>query len=1001
MPRGQNFTIRNQAGSTSILFYTEWTARGGVTGLGRPVDVESTVTAPVIAPATTGTTATTQPYAYGAIYSITSGLNRNSLFTVMQPIYGLYVSSLGPSGSLGLPTSQEFVLPNGDHRQTFEGGVIQYTPGGSSPVIRPPVSTVQLSGVPLSSTLSLNLGQSVTLTATPRSPAGDPLTDRPISWTTSNSRVVTIAAGNNGTAVAKAVGGGAASLAASSEGKTSQKVNVIVISPCCAVGDGAPPLVQQSFKDALTRNKITVQSPIPSPATRAGNGYLQQVQSADAGAAIYLVAESDKVGSAFVIGGAVLTAWQSLGGPTGLLGYPVSDLSAGGTQRFENGAALAGNPVRLVSGGILTKWALLGYETGAAGAPTSDAAVFSTFGANSGSAQAFAGGAIYSATGGPRTGQTYFVSGLILQRYNALGGPGGDYGMPVSDEFVSGGTHQQNFEGGNMTWSPGDTAAKEHAAPKTPGLIVSPATVPAGSRARFAIVGFPANSTIRVSIAGRPDFTLTTANGAYTWDMFLPLSTRSGVMAVHAADTKGTSTADASLTVRGFNDNRVPIAIVQGDSQTGPPGALLPLALRIALRDAAGDPVVGAAVTFEASSGAQLSTASSLTDASGLAETLVRLQNAEGVTLVRADAPGVAFTPVTFGLRSAAAALSNFPKFQQAGDSKIGSGAATIAQKGALLTAVAAILRYHQNRGELSSPNGSADPAALNQFLTAYCPTDVKGTQTCDGFLAGSDGGEQVVNLWRAAEFTGAADVEVAAATPSAIADFLAQGSPVLLSLAMSLNGSPAGGHFVVATGIAADGSIAIQDPSPLFARTSLADYLGGFNAGGGAWKASLRGIARFALRSPPSTRFLVAALSQPVRADADTGHEYYFGGRDLRAGIRTLRFGGCGGDARARIAAFPYYCLRWRADVLSNFNRRIPALPRPTYRLSAWRVAHRPFGQRSGDLSGHARAVLSNIGAAGCQFYRRLGGQWGHLRTRNRAGRRGVHLWHWTFRCR
>ena len=37
---GQNFTIRNVAGSTSILFYTEWTARGGIGGLGRPVDVE-------------------------------------------------------------------------------------------------------------------------------------------------------------------------------------------------------------------------------------------------------------------------------------------------------------------------------------------------------------------------------------------------------------------------------------------------------------------------------------------------------------------------------------------------------------------------------------------------------------------------------------------------------------------------------------------------------------------------------------------------------------------------------------------------------------------------------------------------------------------------------------------------------------------------------------------------------------------------------------------------
>ena len=88
----------------------------------------------------------------------------------------------------------------------------------------------------------------------------------------------------------------------------------------------------------------------------------------------------------------MLAAWQSLGGAGGALGYPVSDLSAGGTQRFENGAALAGNPVRLVSGGILTKWGLLGYETGAAGAPLSDAAAFSTFGANSGVAQGFAGG---------------------------------------------------------------------------------------------------------------------------------------------------------------------------------------------------------------------------------------------------------------------------------------------------------------------------------------------------------------------------------------------------------------------------------------------------------------------------------------------------------------------------------------------------------------------------------------------------------------------------------
>ena len=862
---GQDFTIRNLSGSTTILFYTEWTAQGGVNGPGRPVDVETAITAFTVPPATTGTTAAMQAYLNGAIYSVTSGINKG-LFTVQQPIYGLYANNYGPAGSLGLPVTQEIVLSSGDHRQTFEGGVIQYTPGGSGPVIRPPVVSVLLRGAPAGgATLTLNLGQSVTLTGVPTSSTGDALTDRPVSWSTTNSRVVTITAGSNGTAVAKAVGGGAASLTAASEGVASPKLNVIVISPCCQVGDGAPPLVQQSFQDALARSQISVQLPIASPAQRIGNGYIQIVQSADAAAATYILAQSDKLGTAYVVGGSVLTAWQSLGGAGGSLGYPVTDLSAGGTQRFEGPAALAGNPVRLVSGGILAKWGLLGYEAGAVGVPVSDPTSYSTFGANSGVAQGFAGGAIYNATAGPRSPQAYFVSGLILARYNALGGPGGDYGMPISDEFISAGVHQQNFEGGYMTWAAGDSAAKEHAAAKTPGLIVSPATVSAGSTARFAIVGFPNNSTIRVSITGQPDFTVTTANGAYLWDMFIAISAKSGATAVHAADTKGSSVADGTLTVRGFNDNHVPLVKVQGDNQTGPPGAVLPLPVQVALLDAAGGPVVGAAVTFEASSGAQLSAAAAVTDANGEAETWVRLPGTEGVTGVVARAPGVAAIPVTFNVRAAAASLANFPKLQQTGDIKLGGGPATIAQKGALLTAVAGILRYHQNRGELGAPNGPADPAALNQFLTAYCPIDAKGNMLCDGFLAGSPTGEQVVNLWRAAEFTGGAEVEVVAASPAAIADFLAQGSPVLLSLALSLNGAPAGGHFVVASGIAADGSIVIQDPSPLFARSSLSDYLNGFNAGGGAWKAEVRGVARFALRSPLSTRFLVAVLSQPA----------------------------------------------------------------------------------------------------------------------------------------
>src|SRR6185436_14909675 len=115
------------------------------------------------------------------------------------------------------------------------------------------------------------------------------------------------------------------------------------------------------------------------------------------------------------------------------------------------------------SGVILTKWTSLGRELGAAGVPVTEASSFSTFGANSGQMQGFAKGVIYGATAGPRAGQAYLSSGLILTRYNALGGPNGDFGMPVSDEFISGGARQQNFEGGDITYTTGAADATEHA----------------------------------------------------------------------------------------------------------------------------------------------------------------------------------------------------------------------------------------------------------------------------------------------------------------------------------------------------------------------------------------------------------------------------------------------------------------------------------------------------------------------------------------------------------
>jgi uncharacterized protein (TIGR03437 family) len=856
LPAGQDLTIR-------LGFYTEWMNLGGVAGgPGRPVSVETAVTA------STGTTATAQTYASGIIYSITSGANKGQVFGVAEPMYDLYLTQGGPTGFLGLPTSDVLLVAStGAHRQTFEGGALEYMTG-SPPVVRQPVASVALAGAPLGKTAALNYGDTLTLTATPLDPYNTPLTDRVVSWTTSNGRVIAMqATGSNGsTAVLTAVGAGTASVVASSEGVKSPTLNVVVTMACCQVGDGAPAAVQQAFQAALTRNNISVELPVGGPAVRAGNGYVQMVQSSGPNAAVYMVAEADQAGVAYVVGGAVLVRYQGLGGPAGALGYPTSDQTAGGTEQFQNSAALAGNPVRLVSGIILSKWALLKYETGAAGPPSSEASAFSTSGANSGAMQNFANGVIYGVTAGPRAGQAYFVSGLILACYNAIGGAAGSFGMPVSDEFITGSVHQQNFEGGNITYSVGDAAAVAHPAPKAPpGVVVTPTSIAAGARAHLAIVGFPNNSTIRVSVSGEPDFLVTTANGAYSWDMFIPLSSKSGTVSIHAADTQGSSTANGTLTIKGFADNRIAIAKVQGDSQTGSPGALLPLSLRIALLDSSGAPVIGAPVVFQASPGAQLSLTTASTDSSGQAETFVRLPASRGVTLVTANAPSIAQNAVTFGEISEPSTLSGFPQLEAAGSTPLGNGTATIGQKGALLTAVASILRYHQNRGDLPSPNGAADPGALNRFLDAWCVTDSKGNQFCDGFLSNPNSGEQVVNLWRAAEFTGGVDVTAQNPTVSTIADLVAQGEPLLLSLGLSLDGTLAGGHFVVAIGLAADGSIVIQDPGPLFARANLNDYFNGFAAGGGTWKADLRGVVRFALRSPGGTRFMLGALSQPA----------------------------------------------------------------------------------------------------------------------------------------
>ncbi len=839
---GQNFTIRQN-------FYTKWVALGDVGGLGRVTDTENAVTVNAV-------TATVQLFANGSVYDITSGNLSGKTFAVLNAVDQLYALNNREAGFLGLPTSDELMLANGRKRQTFQGGAIEYD-SANPPVILLPVASVVLT--PLSSgTLRMAVGDSYTLTAATLSASGGDLPGRTITWTTSNSRVVAITPNGN-TVTLKAAGAGNANITASSEGKLSPVINVSVSAQCCQIGEGAPTTaIQQAFQDAVTRNRLQIQLPAASPVKRAGSGYVQELFSTATPPVRYWVAKPDRMATAYVLSGDLLTRYEQLGGPSGSLGHPLSDATAGGRQLFENGA-LAGAPPRVVSGAILSKWGILGYESGSAGSPTAEAAPLVSSAAIPGVDQAFVRGRFLAATGGPRAGQGFFVSGPILARFAALGGATGAFGLPVSDEYAVDNRRRQNFEGGYFDYASGDAAATEHAAERHPQVSASPQTVVAGSRLRLSVSGFPDGSTLRVSVTGQADFVAAAKNGAFGWDVYIPLTAASTTVRVQAADPASGASAETSYTVRALSESRLQLTKVQGDGQVGPPGAVLPQRLRVALKDESGTPVSGVAVTFSASPGAQvMSAASAVTNDRGEAEAAVRLPSAEGIALVTAESVRAVST---FSLRSAASQLNNFPRLTQNVDALLGAGPAKIAQKGALLASAASVVRYHQNRGEMSGP--PADILSLNQALKAYCAVDSGGAQVCDGFLS-REGGDPVVNLWRIGEVVGAA-IDVSAEMPdtATVRDLVAQGAPPIISLSLTANDQPAGGHYVVAVGIGADGGILIHDPNPAFGRSILGDYLAGFALGGRVWKGTIGAVLRLAPRTPSPTGFLLASVSQ------------------------------------------------------------------------------------------------------------------------------------------
>src|SRR5664280_339945 len=162
--------------------------------------------------------------------------------------------------------------------------------------------------------------------------------------------------------------------------------------------------------------------------------------------------------------GLIAAHYAELGGPTSLLGYPLTDETAtpDGTGRFNHftGGSIYWTPAtgaHEVHGGIRDKWEAMGWELGVAGYPTTDETATPD---GTGRFNHFTGASIYWT---PATG-AHEVHGLIAAHYGALAGPTGLLGYPLTDETATpDGTGRFNhFTGGSIYWTPATGAHEVH-----------------------------------------------------------------------------------------------------------------------------------------------------------------------------------------------------------------------------------------------------------------------------------------------------------------------------------------------------------------------------------------------------------------------------------------------------------------------------------------------------------------------------------------------------------
>ncbi|MEX2156222.1 MAG: Ig-like domain-containing protein [Gemmatimonadales bacterium] len=149
------------------------------------------------------------------------------------------------------------------------------------------VSTVPVASVSVTpAAASISTGGTTPLTATPRDSAGNPLTGRPVTWSSSAPSVASV----NSSGLVTGIGAGSATITATSEGQSGTSAITVTVAPVASVTvtptsasvlvSGAVQLTatpRDSAGNSLTGRTITWASSAPAVATVSGSGLVSAV----------------------------------------------------------------------------------------------------------------------------------------------------------------------------------------------------------------------------------------------------------------------------------------------------------------------------------------------------------------------------------------------------------------------------------------------------------------------------------------------------------------------------------------------------------------------------------------------------------------------------------------------------------------------------------------------------------------------------------------------------